>query len=75
MQNKWIQKAEIKKGALHSQLGIPKDKKIPVTLLNKIIKSSSGKAIVNPTKTGRRMIYVTRKLERRAIFAKNMRSR
>ena len=27
--NKWIQSANIKKGALHRQLGIPADEKIP----------------------------------------------
>lgn len=29
MAKKWIQKAHIKKGALHSQLGIPNGQKIP----------------------------------------------
>lgn len=30
---KWIQKAISKPGALHKQLGVPKDKKIPVKKL------------------------------------------
>ena len=29
MAGKWIQKAHIKKGALHRQLGVPAGKKIP----------------------------------------------
>lgn len=31
--NKWMSKVQIKKGALHEQLGIPQDKKIPTSLL------------------------------------------
>lgn len=30
---KWIQKAGIKKGALHKELGVPADKKIPAKKL------------------------------------------
>lgn len=30
----WIQKAKIKKGALHKQLGIPEGQKIPVSKLD-----------------------------------------
>lgn len=33
---KWIQKADIKKGALHRELGIPEDEKIPVGKLTSI---------------------------------------
>ena len=33
MAEKWIQKAKIKKGALHKELGIPKGKKIPAKKL------------------------------------------
>ena len=35
---KWIQKTDIKKGALHKKLNVPEDKKIPKTLLNKLKK-------------------------------------
>lgn len=35
---KWIQKAKIKKGALHQEMGIPQDKKIPVAALKKAAK-------------------------------------
>jgi hypothetical protein len=31
--SKWIQKAHIKKGALHKELGVPEDKKIPASKL------------------------------------------
>ena len=33
---RWIQKAKIKKGALHRQLSVPADKDIPITLLKRI---------------------------------------
>lgn len=35
---KWIQKAVKKPGALHKQLGIPEDKKIPAKTLDKAAK-------------------------------------
>ncbi|MGC2661756.1 MAG: hypothetical protein WA324_27680 [Bryobacteraceae bacterium] len=33
MAEKWIQKAKIKKGALHKEIGIPEGKKIPAKKL------------------------------------------
>ena len=39
MAEKWIQKAISKPGALHKQLGIPADKKIPAKTLNKAAKA------------------------------------
>jgi hypothetical protein len=33
--HKWIQKAHIKKGALHKELGVPAGKKIPGGMLKK----------------------------------------
>lgn len=38
MAKKWIQKAIKKPGALHKQLGIPEDKKIPAKVLDKAAK-------------------------------------
>lgn len=38
MAKKWIQNAIKKKGALRSQLNIPKDKKIPTAKINKAAK-------------------------------------
>jgi hypothetical protein len=35
MSEKWIQKAHIKKGALHRELGVPEGKKIPEKKLKK----------------------------------------
>jgi hypothetical protein len=72
MEKKWIQKAVNKPGTLHRQLEIPEDKKIPVSLLNKIISAKAGDVIVNPSKVGKRKIKVTRLLERRAILARNL---
>lgn len=74
VQKKFIKKAGIKKGALSRQLKIPEEENIPVTLLNKIIAAKPGDTIKNPTKTGRRIIPVTRKLERRAILARNLKA-
>jgi hypothetical protein len=72
MKKKWIQEAVEKPGTLHRQLGIPKDKKIPVSLLNKIISAKAGEVITNPTKLGKEKIKVTQLLERRAILARNL---
>ncbi|MBT3397822.1 hypothetical protein HOA55_02695 [archaeon] len=69
---KWIQKIGLKKGTLHRQLGIPVDKKIPVRLLDSIVAAQAGDVIKNPTKIGLNKIKVTRKLERRAILARNL---
>jgi len=68
----WIQKAIHRPGKLHTDLGIPKDDKIPITLLNKIIKAKEGDIITNLTTKGKKKIKVTRKLEQRAILAKNL---
>jgi len=72
MVKKWIQKAMIKPGTLHKQLEIPEDKKIPMTLLNKIIKAKAGDTITNPTKIGKKKIKVTSLLEHRTILARNL---
>tara|TARA_Y100000296_G_scaffold50229_1_gene57565 strand:+ start:466 stop:699 length:234 start_codon:yes stop_codon:yes gene_type:complete len=69
---KWIQKIHIKKGALSRQLGIPVEKNIPMSLLNKIVKAKEGDTITNPSSIGKKKIKVTRLLERRAILARNL---
>ena len=74
MADKWIQKINLKKGTLHRQLGIPLDKKIPISLLNKIVSAKSGDMITNPTSLGKKKIKVTRVLERRAILARNLKN-
>ena len=40
---KWIQKTDMKKGALHKKLNVPEDKKIPKSLLNKLKKELMAK--------------------------------
>ena len=72
MVKKWIQKAVKRPGSLHRQLDIENDKKIPMSLLNKIISAKAGDMIKNPTKTGKRRIKFTRVLEERAILARNL---
>jgi len=42
-EKKWIQKTDMKKGALHKKLNVPEDKKIPKTLLNKLKKELMDK--------------------------------
>ncbi len=72
MVKRWIQKAVHKPGKLHSDLSVPKEKKIPMILLNKIIGAKAGETITNPTSVGRKKIKVTRKIEQRAILARNL---
>ena len=54
---KWIQKANIKKGALRKQLGVKKGKKISMAQLNKASKSSNPttRRRANLAKTFKRM--------------------
>ena len=68
----WIKKAIVRPGTLHKNLDISKDKKIPMVLLNKIISAKAGDTITNPTKVGKKKVKVTRKLERKAILARNL---
>lgn len=72
MVRKFIKQIGIKKGALSRQLRIPIEKNIPISLLNKIIRAKPGQIIRNPTKSGKRIIKITRLMERRAILAKNL---
>ena len=72
MVKRWIQRAIHRPGRLHSNLGIPKVKKIPMKLLNAIVRAKAGQTISNPTSVGRKRIKVTRKIEQRAILARNL---
>ncbi|MGD0071405.1 MAG: hypothetical protein ABSB71_08015 [Candidatus Bathyarchaeia archaeon] len=69
MVSKWIQKASNprKKGALHKQLGISLDKKIPKATLHKIVKAKVGSKVHGKT--------VTTTMKRRALFAINAQKR
>lgn len=69
---KWIQRAIGKPGRLHSDLGIPEGTKIPMKLLDIIIKAKAGDTIKNPTSVGNKKILVTRRIEQRAILARNL---
>ena len=74
MGDKWI-KGVVKpseRGRLHKQLGIPKDDRIPKSLVNRIVAAEVGSSVKNPTKTGNRNVKVTRLLKQRANFAKNV---
>ena len=68
----WIQKAIHKPGKLHSDLEIPKQEKIPMKLLDAIVNAKAGDVIKNPVNIGKRKILVTRKIEQRAILARNL---
>ena len=69
---RWIQKIILRPKILHEQLEISRDKKIPPTLLDKIVSAEIGKTIINPTKTGKKKIKVTHLLKRRAVLARNL---
>jgi len=72
MVKRWIQRAIHRPGKLHSDLSVPKGTKIPMTLLDKIINAKAGQIITNPSKVGKKRIKVTRKIEQRAILARNL---
>ena len=74
MVKRWIQKAISRPGRLHSALEIPEKEKIPMTLLNAIIRAKAGDTIKNPTSVGKKRIKVTRRLEQRAILARNLKN-
>lgn len=63
---RWMQRALRRKpGALHRQLGISKDTKIPTTLLRTILNADTGNVVKNPTKVGKRKYKVTTLMQRR----------
>jgi len=66
MVNKWIQKANIKKGALHRSLRIPQDKKISDSKLESIIKAMRKKEAKD------KLTPSERKLLKRAYLAKTL---
>ena len=77
MSRYWIQSAIKHRGALERffqrKLGIPKEKKIPVSLLKKIVAAKAGQTIVLKYRNRRARVRVTRLLERRAILALTLR--
>lgn len=70
----WIGRAVGKKpGALHRQLCIPKDKRIPKTLLTTILRADTGDVVKNPTMVGKRRYRVTTLMQRRVNPALTLR--
>lgn len=61
---RWIQKAKPKPGALHRQLGYPKDKSLPEGLLQEIKEANLGTSV--------RGHLVTSLLKHRVNFALNV---
>lgn len=62
----WMQRALRRKpGALRRQLGIPRDTKIPVTLMRTILDADTGDTVRNPTKVGKPKYRVTTLMQRR----------
>ena len=68
--SKWIQDIDIKKGALHKQLGIPEDEKIPMSLLEKILIAKPGDKVTYYVDGKKKEVKVTPLLQRRARLAK-----
>lgn len=66
---KFLQKINLKKGALSKELGIPEDENIPCKLLYKLNAASSGDNVKNPTNVGKLEIYVTKKMKKRVNLA------
>lgn len=63
---KWVGEAMgSKPGALHRQLGISLDTKIPKTLLTTILNADTGDVVKNPTRVGRQRYRVTTLMQRR----------
>lgn len=65
---KWIQKAHPKKGALHKDLGIPADQRLPIPLLSKVAHTAAGKKV----KINKKTVVVTARIKQRANFALTM---
>lgn len=56
-------------GALHRQLGVPKDERLPRTFLHRIQGADTGDTVENPTDIGVRSIKVTKLLKERVNLA------
>lgn len=65
---KWMQKAfkNAGHGVFHRQLGIPKSVKIPITLLQALVRTKNNHNYHNPTTVGDRVIKVTPLIKKRA---------
>ena len=54
-----IKGAKSNRGSLKEKLGVKKKDKIPMGLLNAVIKAKAGDTISNPTQVGKKKIKVT----------------
>lgn len=72
----WIdivrKKSKVGSGVTHRMLGIPRNQKIPFTLLEEIRKTPIGGWVKNPTRVGKNRIKVTPLLKKRAVLALNL---
>jgi hypothetical protein len=69
MAERWIQHANIRRGALHRQLGYPMTQNIPLPALQRIQKQATGTHVRTPKGS----LTITTKMKRRANFALNIR--
>lgn len=69
----WIRTAVKNPGALHRQLGVDSDERIPVTFMRSIRGAKIGETVKNPTEIGVRKIRVTPTLKRRVVLALTLR--
>jgi hypothetical protein len=67
--DKWAQDVDVKEGTLHKALGIPKDKDIGKTLMNKIAKTPVGGKITTPSGKSK---TVTSKMKHKVQYVKNV---
>jgi hypothetical protein len=65
---KWIQDTNMKKGALHKQLGYDEDEKIPAGILKKIVDGEVGSEV----EIKGRKIKITALMKKRANLAKTL---
>lgn len=67
--DKWAQNVDVKEGTLHKALGIPEDKKIGKTLINKIVNTPIGEKVTTPNGKSK---TITSKMKHKALYAKNV---
>lgn len=71
--NMWMQEAfkRAGKGVFHKELGVPLNKKIPLTFLQAIVDTKIGMYAHNPTTIGHKMVKVTIQKKKRAVALLN----
>lgn len=71
---KWIQKANLKKGTLSRQLGVPIEENIPFDVLLTIKNAPIGEDVWLSIRGKTKQIKVTKLLKRRAVLALNLKN-